>query len=135
MAGKIIADQIQSTTAGTLDTKYVVDGSVKSYVNFNQGTGNVIRKSLNISSVTDRATGRASGNFTSSFSDAEHTATAMPLYPTSGTAEYWSCISNDSGNGGVDTSKTSWNQTYGDQNEEHFWDSNKQMIMVVGDLA
>lgn len=72
MAGKIIADQIQSTTAGTVDTKYVVKGSAKAWVNFN-GTGTVaIRKSVNHSSLTDHGTGDYSVNFLSAFSDANH---------------------------------------------------------------
>jgi hypothetical protein len=38
MAGKIIADQIEHSTAGSLDTSYVVNGSAKAWVNFD-GTG------------------------------------------------------------------------------------------------
>jgi hypothetical protein len=34
MAGKIIADQIEHSTAGSLDTSYVVNGSAKAWVNF-----------------------------------------------------------------------------------------------------
>jgi len=67
MAGKIIADQIEHSTAGSLDTQYVVNGSEKVWVNFN-GTGTVaIRDSLNTSSITDVSTGRYRPNYTSSF--------------------------------------------------------------------
>ena len=31
MAGKIIADQIEHSTAGSLDTQYVVNGSAKAW--------------------------------------------------------------------------------------------------------
>ena len=68
MAGKIIADQIQSTTAGTLDTKYVVNGSAKAWMHYRATTPNTVLNSLNTSSVTDNATGDFRQNFVSSFS-------------------------------------------------------------------
>lgn len=74
MAGKIIADQIQSTTAGTLDTKYVVNGSAKAWVNFN-GTGTVaIRDSFNTSSMTDNSTGSYNQNFSSTLSNNDYSS-------------------------------------------------------------
>ncbi len=70
MAGKIIADQIEHSTAGSLDTSYVVNGSAKAWVRF-KGTGTLaVNKSLNTSSVSDIATGTYDQNYTSSFSDA-----------------------------------------------------------------
>ena len=55
--GKIVADQIQHSSEGTVGTQYVVNGSAKAFVNFN-GVGTVaISESLNMSSVTDNATG------------------------------------------------------------------------------
>lgn len=69
MAGKIIADQIEHSTAGSLDTSYVVGGSAKSWVNFN-GTGTVAtRDSLNVSSITDSGTGLYRPNFASSMAN------------------------------------------------------------------
>jgi hypothetical protein len=57
MAGKIIADQIEHSTAGSLDTQYVVNGSAKVWVNF-LGAGTVaIRDSYNAASLTDNGTG------------------------------------------------------------------------------
>ena len=77
MAGKIIADQIQSTTAGTLDTKYVVDGSSKSWVQFYGYTGALVtNNSLNVASLTDNGTGEYGVNFSSSFSSANYSRTA-----------------------------------------------------------
>ena len=52
MAGKIIADQIEHSTAGSLDTQYVVNGSAKAWVSINSASP-VIRGSLNASSLTD----------------------------------------------------------------------------------
>ena len=69
MAGKLIADQIEHSTAGSLDTSYVVNGSSKSWVNFN-GTGTVaIRDSLNTSAISDRGTGQYTVNNSASFNN------------------------------------------------------------------
>ena len=67
MAGKIVADTLEHSTAGSVDTQYVVNGSEKVWMNFN-GTGTVaIRDSLNTSSITDVSTGRYRPNYTNSF--------------------------------------------------------------------
>ena len=75
MAGKIIADQIQSTTAGTVDTKYVVDGTLKAWCSANSA-GTNIHESLNISSLTDTSAGKQALNFTKSFSGQYYLANA-----------------------------------------------------------
>jgi hypothetical protein len=67
--GKIVADQIQHSSEGTVDTQYVVSGSAKAYQHLEQLT-NTLQKSLNISSSTDNATGDFTANFTNSWSDA-----------------------------------------------------------------
>jgi hypothetical protein len=55
MAGKIIADQIEHSTAGSLDTSYVVNGSAKHWVV--PDTSYVVQDSLNTSSITDSGGG------------------------------------------------------------------------------
>jgi hypothetical protein len=70
MAGKIIADTLEHSTAGSLDTQYVVNGSAKSWVRFNSAGTLIVNKSLNTSSVSDIGTGTYDHNYTSSFSDA-----------------------------------------------------------------
>ena len=72
MAGKIIADQIQSTTAGTVDTKYLYHGTKKAWTT--DGTlaapsGFTNTDSFLISSVTDSALGTAIVNLTNAFAD------------------------------------------------------------------
>tara|TARA_E500000318_G_scaffold55712_1_gene51735 strand:- start:114 stop:485 length:372 start_codon:yes stop_codon:yes gene_type:complete len=80
MAGKIIADTIEHSSAGSVDTTYVVDGSAKSWTNFN-GVGTVaIRGSLNTSSMTDNNTGNYNFNFTNSFTDTNY----LPVNRTHG---------------------------------------------------
>lgn len=69
MAGKIVADQLEHSTAGSLDTQFVVNGSAKHMVWADTNTSNTIRKSLNNSSITDNGTGDYTFVATSAFSD------------------------------------------------------------------
>ena len=71
MAGKIIADTLEHSTAGSLDTSYVVNGSAKAWGNLNTQT-NSIRDALNASSMTDHTTGTYSLNFANAFSTADY---------------------------------------------------------------
>lgn len=61
--GKIKADTLEHSTAGSLDTQYVVNGSAKAWA---QHAGATPLDSFNISGLTDNAT----GNFTLAFSNA-----------------------------------------------------------------
>lgn len=75
MAGKIIADQIEHSTAGSLDTQYVVNGSAKAWVNFN-GTGAIAaRDSLSVSGLLDNGTGEYTVNFSNAFSTVNYAST------------------------------------------------------------
>ena len=66
MAGKIIADTLETGAGADIATSYVVNGSAKAWVNFN-GIGTVaVRDSLNASSIQDNGTGYYSLNFSSS---------------------------------------------------------------------
>ena len=70
--GKIKADTLEHSTAGSLDTSYVVNGSAKTYVRFELvGTVSILG-SLNISSVEDVATGAGRPNHTSNMSAADY---------------------------------------------------------------
>ena len=70
--GKIKADTLEHSTAGTVDTQYVVNGSAKTYVRFELvGTVSILG-SLNISSVEDVATGAGKPNHTSNMSAADY---------------------------------------------------------------
>ena len=60
----------------TVETGYVVNGSAKAWVNFN-GAGTIaIRESLNVSSLTDNATGSYFTNFTNAMSSADYGGSA-----------------------------------------------------------
>ncbi len=67
--GKIKADTLEHSTAGSLDTSYVVNGSAKHFVRYNAIAQNT-ETSLNQSSVTDTATGNFSSNFTNAYNSA-----------------------------------------------------------------
>jgi len=75
MAGKIVADQLEQSTAGSIATNYVVEGSAKAWVNFD-GTGTIAaRDSLGLSSLGDDATGRYTVNLTNAMENADYATT------------------------------------------------------------
>lgn len=67
--GKIKADTLEHSTAGSLDTSYVVNGSAKAWSRVNQSSGISLTSSLNVSSVTDTAVGKWRSNFSASMND------------------------------------------------------------------
>lgn len=84
MAGKIIADTLEHSTAGSVTTDYVVSGTAKAWVNFN-GTGTVaIRESFSTSSMTDVGTGIYDINFSTAMTDANYSAGGMCNYNING---------------------------------------------------
>jgi len=65
--GTLKADTLTHSTAGSLATNFVVEGSSKSWMLLN-GTGTIaLGDSLNITSVTDQGTGHYKPNLTSAF--------------------------------------------------------------------
>ena len=74
MAGKIVADTLEHSTAGSIATNYVVNGSAKAWVNFN-GTGTVaIRESFSVSSISDNGTGDYTVTFSTAMTDANYSS-------------------------------------------------------------
>ena len=69
--GKIKADTLEHSTAGSLDTQYVVNGSAKAWVNFN-GTVPSLTDSFNIASVVDNGTGDHQVNISNSMSNGNY---------------------------------------------------------------
>ena len=60
-------DSLHSNT--TVDTKYVTNGCAKAWVLYDQSSSTAtISNSMNLSTITDGAPGRATVNYTSSFS-------------------------------------------------------------------
>ena len=61
--GTLKADTLEHSTAGSLDTSYVVNGSAKAWTSINQSTPAIIQ-SLNTTSITDSGVGIIDPNFT-----------------------------------------------------------------------
>jgi hypothetical protein len=78
MAGKIVADTLEHSTAGSIATNYVVKGSAKAWARVD-GTIATARldSSLNVSSATDTSTGTYTLNLTNAFSAILDIATAV----------------------------------------------------------
>lgn len=75
MAGTLIANTINTDTAGAVfTTQNAVTGIAKSWVNFN-GSTNTVRASFNVSSVTQNGTGSWRINFAVAMPDANYAVT------------------------------------------------------------
>ena len=72
MAGTIIADTLTHSTAGSVTTDYVVNGSAKAWIDYKGTDTNAVQASFNISSVTDNGTGDYTIILSNSMSSAEY---------------------------------------------------------------
>jgi len=80
MAGKIVADTLEHSTAGSLDTQYVVNGSAKAWNSF-QGTGTIVFiKSFQCSSLVDANTGDYDVNLTSAMDSTSYSVLVSSGY-------------------------------------------------------
>jgi hypothetical protein len=73
--GTLKADTLTHSTAGSLATNFVVNGSAKAWSIFDQ-VNDVTDDSLNISTMTDRGQGSIYGAYTSSMSSIAHAVMA-----------------------------------------------------------
>ena len=72
--GKIKADTLEHSTAGSLDTSYVVNGSAKAWARI-AGNGTSIVDSFNIASHADDGTGIGTATFTAAMANANFSYT------------------------------------------------------------
>ena len=70
--GKIKADTLEHSTAGALDTQYVVNGSAKAWASISGGGTPAIEDSLNVSGITDVSTGRRKPAYTNNMGNATY---------------------------------------------------------------
>jgi len=71
MAGKIVADTLEHSTAGSIATNYVVEGSAKVWASFDQdSSGHPVYDSFNVASTTDVTTGITKIAFTNAMNNA-----------------------------------------------------------------
>jgi len=76
MAGTIVADTLTHSTAGSIATNYVVDGSAKAWA-VTDLTG-TLSDSFNVSSADDDGTADFGLNFTNSFGSTAYVANITP---------------------------------------------------------
>jgi hypothetical protein len=77
MAGTIAADTLTHSTAGSLTTDYVVNGSAKAWASTNQTSTQSNRDSFNVASITDGGVGVTTLAFTNSMNNANYSATGQ----------------------------------------------------------
>jgi hypothetical protein len=77
MAGTIIADTLTHSTAGSVTTDYVVNGSAKAWACFVQDTSHTFHDSFNCSSLTDGGAGFSSTAYTNVFNNDDYSSTGM----------------------------------------------------------
>ena len=78
--GKLFADTIEHSTAGSVDTQYVVNGSAKTWLKYDTSTTTVINDSFNVNSLTDLGTGRTQINLSNSMSNTDYCVLALSQY-------------------------------------------------------
>ncbi len=125
MAGKLIADQIEHSTAGSLDTSYVVNGSAKAWVNFQGSSTAVIRDALNSSSLMDNGSGDYTNSYVSAFANTNFSA------PTSSKQ---SDVYNDRYLS-IRAASTTTTRSYHYNYSINYHDADYAHIAIFGDLA
>ena len=87
MAGKIIADTLETGAGADIATSYVVNGSAKAWILCNYSTA-AVTDDFNFSSITDEDVGRFACSFTSSMNNATYVTTASGSDESSGPVSY-----------------------------------------------
>ena len=73
MAGKIVADTLEHSTAGSIATNYVVEGSAKAWIHFDVPSGTpTSRNSFNLSSISDGGTGKTTITMTNAMGNSTY---------------------------------------------------------------
>lgn len=122
--GIIKADTLTHSTAGSVTTDNVVEGSAKAW-SYSGLDDNIIDDSFNTASLTDHGTGVVSHNFSNSFSSANHCNVALI-----GTAAH---VFYNGGDAAKSPSTTGSFRLYNTSNS--FSDAAHINIISTGDLA
>jgi len=75
MAGKIVADTLEHSTAGSIATNYVVEGSAKAWCSIDGDS--TVYDSLNIASTTDNGNGDNTYTFSNAMGNATFAVSGM----------------------------------------------------------
>jgi hypothetical protein len=119
--GTLKADTLTHSTAGSLATNYVVNGSAKAWIQHNAGTA--ITNSLNYASLTDVGTGNYRPNYTNNMANNDYAAAGF-----AGNASTNVCSGNEMNLTYVDT-------FYRVGSTGSVADVSEAQLMVLGDLA
>jgi len=133
MAGTIAADTLTHSTAGSLTTDYVVNGSAKVWINHDKNPENT-NDSFNVSSVTDVGIGVSTYNLTNSMSNANYTA----LISAGGGMSFATgkLFGSNGTNGVTAPTSSAFNQVTGyATNSGNVTDADYNTAAVFGDLA
>ena len=133
--GKIKVDQLEHSTAGSVDTQFVVNGSAKSWIRFNGSGTAAIDDSLNAASLTDHGTGQFSYSYTSSMANANYTISLFARDTTYDRAQFFQSTDANAGllsTAGVGGFCSSWT---GSGNWSGGTDAPRLGITVHGDLT
>jgi hypothetical protein len=129
--GKIKADTLEHSTAGSLDTQYVVNGSAKAWASYSQHN-EVVNNSFNESSVTDISTGDFDLNYISAMSSQWYSVGGI----ASATRVTVSHRTNDnSATNGSTTTVFKCKTAYASGTGSIEFDTRPTTITIVGELA
>jgi len=126
MAGTIAADTLTHSTAGSLTTDYVVNGSAKAWANYNQ-SGDTLNGSFAIDSVTDQPSSQFSVNYPNAFSATSN------MCPTSTGSNSSSAASSQYTNSAVQSTTVTYHTMYHAGNAAY--SSVFNYVVIHGDLA
>ena len=127
MAGTIVADTLTHSTAGSLTTDYVVNGSAKAWVLWNQSSPTVY-DSLNVSSMTDSSTGLFDMNITNAMGSTNYVCHFNATVVSSHVGQ-----ALDVRNAATDTNASRIEVFYAENNSAQ--DSTRLNLTFLGDLA
>ena len=130
--GTLKADTLTHSTAGSLATNYVVEGSSKAWADINN-SGSDLRDSLNFSSIDDDGTGNYGRNYTNSMASANYSANMTLTFDHSSTNNARTCAIE-----GKTTSSLEVNSAYVQGTTTYFiaYDiETNGSVIVHGDLA
>ena len=129
--GKIKADTLEHSTVGSVDTKFVVQGSGKAKIE-KSGDNATINESFNVSSLDDDAAGKCGVNITSAFSTARYIPAGASAYTTASN-DYRQYLGTNYHNN-LDETRTTTACHHGTW-EGSYVDVGSQGIIYFGDLA
>ena len=120
--GTLKADTLTHSTAGSLATNYVVNGSAKAWIDFTSASSFTTNGSFNISSLSDSGAGYGAFAFTASMADANYAQSTTG----DNTAYHSYFVTGNKGTGGTRNAKA--NNSHADTDSTH-------NVVIHGDLA